>query len=107
MKISVIGTGYVGLVAGVCFADAGHNVTCVDKDARKIEFLKQGKVPIYEPGLEELMSQARARLTFTTDLANAVRDSKVVFIAVGTPENDDGSADMGPTMKVVESICEA
>lgn len=104
MNIAVVGTGYVGLVAGVCFADAGHRVTCVDL-APKIEKLKKGEIPIYEPGLEELMHQARARLIFTTDLAEAVRANQVVFIAVGTPEKADGSADLGPTYQVIDSIC--
>lgn len=107
MKIAVIGTGYVGLVAGVCFADAGHSVICVDKDSRKIEMLKNGEIPIYEPGLEELAHQAKARLTFTTDLTGAVQAASVVFVAVGTPEKEDGSADMGPTMAVIQAICKA
>ena len=106
-KIAVIGSGYVGLVAGVCFADAGHNVICVDKNARKIEMLREGKVPIYEPGLEELMRQAKARLEFTMDLPAAVQQASVIFIAVETPEKADGSADLGPTMNVVKAICEA
>lgn len=106
MKISVVGTGYVGLVAGVCFADAGHNVICVDFE-EKIARLKKGEVPIYEPGLEELMHQNASRLEFTTELSHAVRSSNVVFIAVGTPELADGSADLGPTMAVLESICRA
>jgi UDPglucose 6-dehydrogenase len=107
MKISVIGTGYVGLVAGVCFADAGHGVICVDKDAKKIERLLKGEVPIYEPGLEDLMTQASPRLQYTTDLTQAVQSTDVIFIAVGTPEKDDGSADLGPTMAVVRAICQA
>ena len=106
MKVAVIGTGYVGLVAGACFADVGHNVICVDNDTSKIEMLNQGKIPIYEPGLEELVDQAKSRLEFTTDLSRAVQGSKVIFIAVGTPEKADGSADMGPTMSVVRAICE-
>ena len=87
MKICVIGTGYVGLVAGVCFADAGHQVTCVDKDPTKINLLKDKKIPIYEPGLEELLEQAvqKKKIEFTTDLATAVQNNEVVFIAVGTP----------------------
>jgi len=109
MKICVIGTGYVGLVAGVCFADAGHQVTCVDKDPTKINLLKDKKVPIYEPGLEELLEQAveKNKIEFTTDLAKAVQSNEVVFIAVGTPEKEDGNADMGPTYQVVQSICDA
>lgn len=109
MKICVIGTGYVGLVAGVCFADAGHQVTCVDKDPSKINLLKDNKVPIYEPGLEELLEQAvlKKKIEFTTDLPKAVQNNEVIFIAVGTPEKDDGNADMGPTYQVVQSICDA
>ncbi len=106
MKVTVIGTGYVGLVAGVCFADAGHNVTCVDLPA-KIELLNKGQIPIYEPGLEDLLEQAKARLVFTTDLPAAVRSAQVVFIAVGTPEKADGSADLGPTLSVIDGICQA
>lgn len=105
MKIAVIGTGYVGLVAGVCFADVGHTVVCVDRDEAKIRMLKEGKVPIYEPGLEELMDQAKSRLEFTTSLPAAVAACDVLFIAVGTPEKSDGSADLAPTMAVLEAIC--
>lgn len=105
MKIAIVGTGYVGLVAGVCFADAGRHVICVDRDTKKIDALLEGKVPIYEPGLEELMRQSRSRLEFTTNLEKAVHDAGIVFIAVGTPEKEDGSADLGPTMAVFESIC--
>lgn len=104
MKIAVVGTGYVGLVAGVCFADAGHTVTCVDHDAAKINQLNEGKVPIYEPGLEELMLQSKARLTFTTELTPAVQGAQVIFVAVGTPETADGSADLGPTLTVIDAV---
>lgn len=104
MKIAIVGTGYVGLVAGVCFADAGHTVVCVDNVAAKITALNEGNIPIYEPGLEELLHQARTRLTFTTDLATAVQGSQVVFVAVGTPEKSDGSADLGPTLSVIDAI---
>ncbi|MEA3247686.1 MAG: 3-hydroxyacyl-CoA dehydrogenase NAD-binding domain-containing protein, partial [Gemmatimonadota bacterium] len=85
MRITVIGTGYVGLVAGACFAETGSAVTCADVDARKIEGLKQNVLPIYEPGLDALVerNQAQGRLSFTTDVAQAVRDADVVFIAVG------------------------
>lgn len=107
MKIAVIGTGYVGLVAGVCFADAGHNVICVDKDSGKIDQLKNGQIPIYEPGLEELAHQAKSRLEYTTDLNSSVQSADVIFVAVGTPERADGSADLGPTMQVIQSICKA
>jgi UDPglucose 6-dehydrogenase len=105
MKIAVVGTGYVGLVAGVCFADAGHHVICVDNVAAKIEALKLGRIPIYEPGLEDLMERAMSRLEFTLDLAHAVQSCDVIFIAVGTPEKADGSADLGPTNSVVDAIC--
>src|SRR5687768_14793517 len=104
MKLAVVGTGYVGLVAGVCFADSGHHVTCVDKDASKVEKLKAGIIPIYEPGLEDLLLTAKPRLTFTTDLATAVAENDCIFIAVGTPEKEDGSADLGPTKAVIEQI---
>ncbi len=105
MRVSIVGTGYVGLVAGACFADAGHHVICVDRDHHKIDQLKCGRVPIYEPGLEDLLKQCRSRIEFTTDLGEAVNASEVVFVAVGTPETADGSADMGPTLAVVEGIC--
>jgi UDPglucose 6-dehydrogenase len=109
MKVCVIGTGYVGLVAGVCFADAGHQVTCVDKDPRKIDMLNKKQVPIYEPGLGELLENviSKERIQFTTDISSAVKSNEIIFIAVGTPEKDDGNADMGPTFSVVQSICEA
>ena len=105
MKIAIVGTGYVGLVAGVCFADAGRHVICVDRDKKKIDSLLEGKVPIYEPGLEELMRQSRSRLEFTTDLEKAVHEASIIFVAVGTPEKEDGSADLGPTLAVVDAIC--
>jgi UDPglucose 6-dehydrogenase len=87
MRIAMIGTGYVGLVSGTCFADFGHRVTCVDKDASKIAALRRGEIPIFEPGLEELVkSSVRAgRLDFTTDLAESVGEADAVFVAVGTP----------------------
>ena len=107
MKIAVIGTGYVGLVAGVCFADVGHHVICVDRDEKKIGMLREGKVPIYEPGLEDLMVTAKGRIEFVTDLPSAVRSCDVVFVAVGTPEMPDGSADMRPTLAVVDAIVSA
>ncbi len=107
MKVAMIGTGYVGLVAGVCFADAGHSVICVDKNDRKIALLNDGKVPIHEPGLEDLIKQNRPRLTFTTELKTAVEGSDVVFIAVETPETANGSADLGPTLLVVTAIAQA
>ena len=109
MRIAVVGTGYVGLVAGVCFADSGHTVVCVDVDEEKIRQLRQGKSPIYEPGLEELLSKnlAAERLTFTTELPAAVKGSEVVFIAVGTPQGDDGNADLRVAMAVAQQIAAA
>ncbi|MGE0631617.1 MAG: UDP-glucose/GDP-mannose dehydrogenase family protein [Pseudobdellovibrionaceae bacterium] len=106
MKIAIVGTGYVGLVAGVCFADAGHHVTCVDNDETKIKKLKDGIVPIYEPGLEDMMKLSMQRLEFTTNLKSAVENNEVVFVAVGTPELPDGSADMRTTMTVCRGIAE-
>src|SRR5215813_489226 len=96
MKITMVGTGYVGLVAGTCFADSGHDVACVDIDESKIEALNRGQIPIFEPGLEELVHKnvKERRLTFGTELASAVVSSKVVFIAVGTPEGETGDADL-------------
>lgn len=96
MNICVIGTGYVGLVAGTCFADSGNDVVCVDIDAGKIEKLNRGKIPIYEPGLEELVKRnvKEGRLKFTTDISSSVKESLVCFIAVGTPSGGDGSSDM-------------
>lgn len=104
MKVAVVGTGYVGLVAGVCFADAGHQVWCVDRDEKKIASLKRMEIPIYEPGLSDVFERSVQRLTFTTDLTVAVRECDVIFVAVGTPETADGSADLGPTFSVVEAI---
>jgi UDPglucose 6-dehydrogenase len=106
MKISVIGTGYVGLVAGTCFADSGNDVTCVDVDEAKIRSLREGGIPIYEPGLEELVKKnaKEGRLSFTTDLAAAVSTSQVVFIAVGTPESEAGDADLGYVLQAAEQI---
>ena len=102
----MIGTGYVGLVTGTCFAESGNEVACVDIDADKIQRLKRGEIPIYEPGLEELVvrnSQA-GRLTFTTSAAEAVPSAKCVFLAVGTPQRDDGSADLRVLWSVLESV---
>ena len=106
MKIAVVGTGYVGLVAGVCFADSGHTVVCVDIDEKKIAGLREGRSPIYEPGLEELLERnlAAERISFSTSLADALRACEVVFIAVGTPERDDGSADLRAAMSVAHQI---
>jgi len=110
MKIAMVGTGYVGLVSGVCFSDFGHDVICVDKDPAKIEMLEAGKVPIYEPGLDELMSKnvAAGRLSFTGDLAAAVDGADAVFIAVGTPtRRGDGHADLTYVMAAAEEIAHA
>jgi UDPglucose 6-dehydrogenase len=106
MKLCVVGTGYVGLVAGTCFAESGNDVVCVDNVAAKIEKLRQGVVPIYEPGLEELIRRntAAGRLTFSTDLADAVKRSLVCFIAVGTPSGDDGAADLSAVWAVAREI---
>lgn len=102
MKIIVVGTGYVGLVSGACFAEMGVEVICVDIDNRKIEALKQGVIPIYEPGLEEIVNrnQSEGRLSFSTNLAECIDQAEVVFSAVGTPPDDDGSADLRHVMDV-------
>ncbi|HPF37614.1 MAG TPA: UDP-glucose/GDP-mannose dehydrogenase family protein [Phycisphaerae bacterium] len=109
MKVCVVGTGYVGLVAGTCFADGGNHVICVDKDATKIEGLKRGDVPIYEPGLSEIITRnvKAGRLEFTTELEPAVRESLVCFIAVGTPQDEDGSADLSAVVAVAKAIGQA
>lgn len=106
MKIAVIGTGYVGLVSGTCFADSGNEVTCVDIDAEKVAALTRGEVPIYEPGLEEMVSYnlSAGRLSFTTDLAAAVTPAEIVYLAVGTPQGDDGSANLFALWAVVAGI---
>jgi UDPglucose 6-dehydrogenase len=106
MKLAIVGTGYVGLVTGTCLAETGNDVTCVDCDAKKIERLKQGEVPIYEPGLAELIERnvAAGLLHFTTDLAAAVEDSRIIFLAVGTPPADDGSVDMTALWSVVDEL---
>ena len=106
MEITVVGTGYVGLVAGVCFADVGHKVTCVDNNPDKISALKDGKIPIFEPGLEDILRSAKSRIQFTLDINEGLKTSDVVFIAVGTPETSDGSADLGPTFAVLKEICD-
>src|SRR5215204_5766231 len=109
MRIAVVGTGYVGLVVGACLAENGNNVVCVDKDLGKIEMLRAGRMPIYEPGLEEIVkrNKAEGRLTFTTQLPKAVRAAEVVFIAVGTPQDEDGSADLRHVMNVARDIARA
>jgi len=106
MKIAVVGTGYVGLVTGTCFADSGNEVTCVDIDAQKVADLNEGKVPIYEPGLEEMVEYnlTAKRLFFTTDLAAAVKPAELVYLAVGTPQGDDGAADLSALWSVAKGI---
>jgi UDPglucose 6-dehydrogenase len=106
MRICVVGTGYVGLVAGTCLADMGHEVTCVDKDSAKVELLRGGGVPIYEPGLDQLVKRnaREGRLHFTTDGATSIAASAVVYIAVGTPSADDGSANLNGVFAVAEMI---
>ncbi len=110
MKITMIGSGYVGLVSGACFADFGHDVICVDKDAAKIEALRAGRIPIFEPGLDHLVAKnaAAGRLSFTTDLAPAVANAEAVFIAVGTPSRrGDGHADLAYVYAAAKEIAEA
>ena len=110
MKIAMIGTGYVGLVSGVCFSDFGHDIVCADKDPRKIEMLERGEVPIYEPGLDTLMAKsvAAGRLKFTLDLTSAIESAHAVFIAVGTPtRRGDGHADLTYVMAAAKEIAEA
>ena len=96
MKISIYGTGYVGLVMGACLSDAGHEVVCMDVDTAKIEGLQQGRIPMYEPGLEAIVlnNHSAGRLQFTTDASTAAQHGVLQFIAVGTPSDEDGSADM-------------
>ena len=109
MRIAVAGTGYVGLVAGTCFAETGHAVVCIDVDAEKVKLLQKGVTPIYEPGLGELLERniKAGRLTFTTELGPPVKGADVVFIAVGTPQADDGNPDMRSVMTVVQEIAAA
>ena len=106
MNISIVGTGYVGLVTGTCFADVGNQVLCVDKDQSKIDMLLGGKIPIFEPGLERLVNTSveQQRLKFTTDLSAAVDHARIIFIAVGTPPDEDGSADLSHVLAVAKSI---
>src|ERR1700722_5750514 len=106
MRIAVVGTGYVGLVVGACLAENGNTVGCVDKDEAKIALLQAGKIPIYEPGLEELVRRNRAeeRLTFSTDLPAAVRACGVAFIGGGTPQGEDGSADLQHVLAAAREV---
>jgi UDPglucose 6-dehydrogenase len=106
MHVAVIGSGYVGLVAGACLAETGNDVTCVDVDKEKIARLQRNEIPIYEPGLEPMVkrNQEEGRLSFTTDLASAVKSSRVIFIAVGTPPGEDGSADLKHVLSVAREV---
>ena len=106
MNIAIVGTGYVGLVSGTCFAEMGANVTCVDVDQKKIDKLHEGEMPIYEPGLEELVKRnvGYGRLHFTTDLTSVLDDVEVVFSAVGTPPDEDGSADLKYVLAVARQF---
>jgi UDPglucose 6-dehydrogenase len=106
MKISIVGTGYVGLVTGTCFAETGVEVACIDIDQAKVSRLNEGRSPIYEPGLEPMIRRnlEKGRLSFTTDLASSLQDSEVVFIAVGTPPDEDGSADLQHVLKVAHDV---
>jgi UDPglucose 6-dehydrogenase len=108
MKIAVIGTGYVGLVTGTCFADCGNDVACIDKDQAKVTLLKGGGIPIYEPGLEEMVQRNvdAGRLWFTTDLAEGIKAAQLVFIAVGTPQSDTGAADLSGVFGVADQLAE-
>ena len=107
MKLCMIGTGYVGLVSGVCFSDLGNDVICVDKDENKINLLKKGKVPIYEPGLSELVikNYKNKRLNFSTNLKDSVRKSDIIFICVGTPtKKNSNSADLSQVFSAAKEI---
>ena len=107
MKIVVAGTGYVGLVTAVCLSEIGHTVTCVDVDENKIKMLNEGKSPIFEPGLEELMLKNKEKLTYTLDYKNAYKDAEVIFIGVGTPEKKDGSANLKYVFEVAKEIAQS
>src|SRR6056297_893351 len=106
MKITIIGTGYVGLVSGTCFAETGVHVQCVDNNKDKIDMLNRGEIPIYEPGLTPMVKRNvdAGRLKFTTDLKEAIRESEAVFIAVGTPPDENGSADLKYVLQVASDI---
>ena len=109
MKISIIGSGYVGLVTGACFADLGNDVICIDNDVKKIKSLKSGAIPIYEPGLEELIRRNRkeGRLSFSSNIKEGVGRSEIIFIAVGTPSRDNGDADLTFVEHVSKEIAQA
>ncbi len=106
MKLSIFGTGYVGLVTGACLAEVGHNVVCIDIDQGKVDRLNQGQLPIWEPGLDAIVARnvGEGRLRFTTDVARAVAHAEIQFIAVGTPPDEDGSADLQYVLAVAESV---
>lgn len=106
MNIAIVGTGYVGLVSGTCFAEMGVNVTCVDIDELKINRLLNGEIPIYEPGLDEMVlrNYREGRLKFTTDLTTVLDDVEIVFSAVGTPPDEDGSADLKYVLEVARTV---
>ena len=106
MHVTIFGTGYVGLVTGTCLAEVGNKIHCVDIDTRKVDGLNNGLIPIYEPGLEELVlaNHKSGRLQFTTDAAAAIRRAEIIFIAVGTPPGEDGSADLSHVLAVARTI---
>src|SRR5258708_15679253 len=104
MNVAIIGTGYVGLTTGVCLAFLGHSVCCLDVDEKKVERLREGKIPIYERWLEELLEEAREHLRFTSSYEDAIRKAQVVFIAVGTPPQADGSPDLRYLRSAAQSI---
>ena len=108
MKVTIVGTGYVGLVSGACLADVGNDVLCIDTDASKIDGLNSGQIPIYEPGLEDLVlrNAAAGRLRFSTDISDGVAHGEVIFIAVGTPPDEDGAADVQHVLAVARGIGE-
>ena len=105
-NIAVVGTGYVGLVTGTCFAETGNMVTCIDIDAQKVEKMKQGQIPIYEPELDVLFERniKAGRLHFTTDLAKGIADAEIIFLALPTPPGEDGSADLSYILGVAEQL---
>ncbi|MCK5760940.1 MAG: UDP-glucose/GDP-mannose dehydrogenase family protein, partial [Candidatus Delongbacteria bacterium] len=106
MNITVVGTGYVGLVSGTCFAETGVNVTCIDVDKNKIDMLNNGQIPIYEPGLTEMVTRnyEKGRLHFSTQLKDSIKDTEVIMVAVGTPPDEDGSADLKYVLGVAKEI---
>jgi len=106
MNITVVGTGYVGLVSGTCFAETGNNVVCVDINEKKVQMLQNGQIPIYEPGLEVLFDRniSQGRLSFTTDLAAGIKDAEIIFLALPTPPGEDGSADLSYILKVASDL---